>query len=139
MAKRLTEMESHELRGLLVRKREHLRGTIQALQVEEGTGELEDPLHAGSDVEDRADVAADQTAWDLQRMNELALRDVLAEVEHALAKFEDSTYGLCERCGQPIPLARLRIVPEARYDVRHQAEVESGKAAPVRLDSVGSA
>ncbi len=49
----------------------------------------------------------------------------LIEVEHALAKLERGSYGLCERCGRPIPLARLRALPEARYDVEHQAEVDA--------------
>ncbi len=53
------------------------------------------------------------------------LKDQLAEVEHALGKFAQGTYGRRERCGEPIPLARLRAFPDARYDVVHQAEVEA--------------
>jgi RNA polymerase-binding transcription factor DksA len=26
---------------------------------------------------------------------------------------------MCEGCGRPIPVARLRIIPEARFDVEH--------------------
>ena len=37
----------------------------------------------------------------------------LAEVEHALSKFEDETYGLCEKCGQLIDPARLEALPQA--------------------------
>ena len=37
----------------------------------------------------------------------------LAEVEHALHKFEDNTYGLCDVCGQPILPARLEALPQA--------------------------
>jgi len=36
------------------------------------------------------------------------------EVEHALAKFEEGTYGRCENCGQPIAPARLEAKPGAR-------------------------
>jgi DnaK suppressor protein len=43
------------------------------------------------------------------------LRDSLAEVEHALAKLDDGTYGACERCGEPIAPARLEAMPAARY------------------------
>jgi RNA polymerase-binding transcription factor DksA len=39
--------------------------------------------------------------------------DQLAEVEHALSKFEDETYGLCEKCGQLIDPARLEALPQA--------------------------
>lgn len=43
-----------------------------------------------------------------------SLKETLAEVEHALAKFEAGTYGLCENCGQPIAPARLEAKPGAR-------------------------
>ena len=51
-----------------------------------------------------------------------------AEGEHTLAKFDAGTYGICERCGRPIPLARLRVLPEARYDVGYEEEVEASTA-----------
>lgn len=38
----------------------------------------------------------------------------LAEVEAALQRLEGGTYGLCERCGQPIAEARLEARPAAR-------------------------
>lgn len=41
------------------------------------------------------------------------VRDQLAEVEHALDKFDQGTYGLCEICGQPIEPARLEALPHA--------------------------
>ena len=43
------------------------------------------------------------------------LLDTLSEVERALAKFADSTYGRCESCGKPIAPARLEAKPAARY------------------------
>src|SRR5437763_15840423 len=42
------------------------------------------------------------------------LKETLTEVEHALAKFEDGKYGVCESCGQPIAPARLEANPAAR-------------------------
>ena len=44
-----------------------------------------------------------------------SLKETLAEVEHALAKFEAGTYGQCESCGQPIAPARLEAKPGARF------------------------
>lgn len=43
-----------------------------------------------------------------------SLLETLAEVEDALAKLDDGTYGSCESCGQPIPEARLEAMPAAR-------------------------
>ena len=42
------------------------------------------------------------------------LKETLADVEHALIKLDDGTYGACERCGQPIAMARLEAMPAAR-------------------------
>jgi DnaK suppressor protein len=50
-----------------------------------------------------------------------------AEVQvlrHALAKFEDGSYGLCEACGQPIGESRLLARPEARLCIACQTRAE---------------
>jgi DnaK suppressor protein len=44
---------------------------------------------------------------------ERRLADVLAEVEHALKKYETGTYGICDLCGRPIEPARLEALPQA--------------------------
>ncbi|MDQ4096624.1 MAG: TraR/DksA C4-type zinc finger protein [Actinomycetota bacterium] len=48
-----------------------------------------------------------------------SLKESLDDVEHALAKFEAGTYGLCETCGQPIPPPRLEAKPAARFCIEH--------------------
>ena len=54
-------------------------------------------------------------SFELERRLTLEKRiiDQLAGVEHALQKFEDGTYGLCDNCGQPIDPARLEALPQA--------------------------
>jgi DnaK suppressor protein len=50
-----------------------------------------------------------------------------AEVQllrHALAKFEDGSYGLCEMCGQPIGESRLLAKPEAKLCIACQTRAE---------------
>jgi len=44
-------------------------------------------------------------------------RHELDEISDALARLESGTYGLCQRCGRAIALARLRAVPAARHCV----------------------
>ena len=57
----------------------------------------------------------------VDRERDLALsaqaRAAIEDIDHALAKIEAGTYGLCEGCGQPIPRARLKALPQARMCV----------------------
>ena len=50
------------------------------------------------------------------------LGEALAEVEHALAKVADGTYGVCEDCGEPIDPLRLEAKPAARYCINCAAK-----------------
>jgi DnaK suppressor protein len=47
------------------------------------------------------------------------LRDSLEEVERALGKLDEGTYGKCEVCGEVIAAARLEAMPAARYCITH--------------------
>ena len=48
-------------------------------------------------------------------------QQTVAEIDHALAKIDDGTYGICEVSGQPIPKERLRAIPWARERVEFKA------------------
>jgi RNA polymerase-binding transcription factor DksA len=48
----------------------------------------------------------------------------LADVEHALRRLDDGTYGSCEVCGKPIPEERLEAMPATRLCLEHQAQAE---------------
>ncbi len=48
----------------------------------------------------------------------------LVDVEHALRRLDEGTYGLCEACGQPISDDRLEAQPAARFCVEDQAKAE---------------
>src|SRR5579859_3014827 len=121
----LTNEVLAELRAQLETRRDRLTAEIASLRGAEGaTGTpLADPT---ADVRgDLADQSVDLEAWDTQRQQELDLRDQLSEVQRALGKFATGTYGICEQGGEPIPLARLRVIPEARNDAIHQAEIDA--------------
>jgi DnaK suppressor protein len=45
----------------------------------------------------------------------VAERRALAEIEAALARLERGTFGRCERCREPVPVARLTRTPQARF------------------------
>ena len=44
-------------------------------------------------------------------------QEALAEIEHALARLQDGTYGRCEACGAAVPFERLEAIPSARFCV----------------------
>lgn len=48
-----------------------------------------------------------------------SLREVLADVERALTKLDDGTYGACEECGTRIAEPRLEAMPASRYCIDH--------------------
>ena len=48
----------------------------------------------------------------------------LADVEHALQRLDDGTYGTCEACGRPIDEGRLEALPAARFCLDDQATAE---------------
>jgi len=56
----------------------------------------------------------------------------LSDVEHALRRLDDGTYGICEACGQPIADDRLEAMPAARFCMSDQvlAEREARASSP---------
>ncbi|UFS63587.1 TraR/DksA C4-type zinc finger protein [Sulfurimonas sp. HSL-3221] len=70
----------------------------------------------------------DEVSLENESRNETALiqqqRHELDEVNHALSKIKNGTYGVCEASGDKIPLERLQAVPHARYCIEEQREAE---------------
>lgn len=54
-------------------------------------------------------------------------QDLLYEIDEALVRIENQTYGMCEMTGQPIEKERLKVIPQTRYCVAAQSEMERGK------------
>ncbi|HEY3254926.1 MAG TPA: TraR/DksA family transcriptional regulator, partial [Polyangiaceae bacterium] len=81
---------------------------------------LREPPQTG-EPGDLADLATAEIA--VGERTELASQEraLLAEVEHALAKLSDGTYGISEASGEPIRYQRLRALPWARTDVDEQS------------------
>ena len=62
---------------------------------------------------------------------ELALRmgeresQMIADIDQALLRIQEGSYGVCARCEKPIDERRLEALPTARYDAACQAIIES--------------
>ena len=55
----------------------------------------------------------------------------LQEVNRALEKIEEGTYGLSDDTGEPIPKGRLEAIPEALYTVERQERRERERRPPI--------
>jgi len=53
-------------------------------------------------------------------------QDVLFEIDAAIRRLEDGSYGICEISGNPINLERLQALPYVRYTIATQSELEKG-------------
>jgi len=65
---------------------------------------------------DSEDENADEVATFIDTLSlEDNLETSLNNVEAALKKIEKGKYGLCEKCGQPIDIKRLKVLPQAKH------------------------
>ncbi len=73
---------------------------------------------------------ADQGTDDFDRTISLEVTnqeyEVLKQIERALEKIEDETYGVCDLSGDEIPKARLEAIPYATMTVKAQEQLEKG-------------
>ena len=76
----------------------------------------------GSPFGKREEEATESLELEKRLTLEKRIRDQLAEVEHALAKFDKGTYGLCDNCGKPIDPARLEALPQANLCMQCKAK-----------------
>jgi len=55
-------------------------------------------------------------------------QDVLFEIDEAIRRIENGTYGVCEMTEEPINIERLEALPYVRYSIQAQSELERGRA-----------
>jgi DnaK suppressor protein len=102
----MTETSQQLLRDQLQDERNRVREQLARL----GSGDQAD-LDFDENFADSGQVTAER--GEVEALSG-QLTETLQEIEDALAKFADGTYGECESCGQPIQEARLEAMPAAR-------------------------
>src|SRR5437867_11177383 len=102
----MTDLAPADLRAQLERERDDLRRQLAELGFGEG-GKLD----YDANFADSSQVTAERGEAEALANS---LRETLAEVESALEKMDNGTYGQCENCGKPIAAARLEAMPAAR-------------------------
>ena len=117
-----------EMRALLEQERQRITNAIEYLH-QENPGNMEDELGelagrgADNHMGDMASVTFDR---ELDQGLEEGAQQTLAQIDRALAKIEEGTYGICERCGKPIAEERLRARPWATLCIDDQRLADRG-------------
>ena len=82
------------------------------------------------DADDGVKDVADMSLQDVNQEIEYRLSEresqMVADIDQALLRIDEGSYGVCARCGKEIPEARLEAVPTARYDAQCQSLIEAG-------------
>jgi len=82
------------------------------------------PIEASEGPQDFEDVAVDFLETQQEQSILVNQQALLTEVEDALKRIEDGTYGKCVNCGRPIPEKRLEAIPWAARDVKCEEQLE---------------
>jgi DnaK suppressor protein len=109
-------------------KLEHYR-TLLLTELRRHARQVGDEQAAAIDAsDDGAKESADVALRDV--IQELALRlgeqesQMVADIDQALLRMDEGSYGICVRCGKAIDERRLEALPTARYDAACQALIE---------------
>ena len=80
---------------------------------------------------DGVDDSGEMSELNLNRSTALTLAthqsQLIEEIDEALQRIDDGTYGQCSRCGKPLDEERLKAMPTAKYDAECQAAIEAAQ------------
>lgn len=128
----LTPDDTEALRATLERRRHTLRTEVQDVKAERSGA----PSIMRGEVGDEADVGELRSRDAVRSAEELRDTAELRDIDAALRRIENGSYGICSDCGIEIPLERLQVQPsaercidcQARHERLHPSEV---RAAPM--------
>ncbi|MFO1523802.1 MAG: TraR/DksA C4-type zinc finger protein [Kiritimatiellia bacterium] len=127
-SKHFTPKELESFRLLLLNTRDRMVDEISFLVGDNLNRSARD---AAGDLSHYSIHMADQGTDNFDREFALNLasgeQDLLYEIDEALARVQNKTYGMCEMTGLPIEKERLKAIPYARYCIAAQSEIERGK------------
>ncbi len=122
MGSGLKKSEREYFRKLLLEKRREILGDVGSMESEafkSGSNLSNMPIHM-------ADVGTDNFEQEFTLGLIESERQILREIQDALGRVEDGTYGVCVATGKPIGRVRLEAVPWAKYTIEYSRALESG-------------
>ena len=118
----ITNMDKQKLEYFRTLLLEQRRQATEDLRADKSTA-----LEGDDGVED----SGEMSELDLNRSTALNLAtrqtQLIEEIDEALQRIEDGTYGQCVRCGKPLDEERLKAMPTAKYDAECQAAIEAAE------------
>ncbi len=107
----------------LEEKRKELQNDISRLT--EARPTPVDPIEASEGSQDFEEAAVDFNEMQQEQSIMVNQQALLQQVERALKRIEDGTYGKCIQCDKPIPEKRLEALPWAERDVECEEQIEA--------------
>jgi DnaK suppressor protein len=91
----------------------------------------EDQASAIEAIDDSVKDSGDMSVQDVNQETALRMGEresqMVADIDQALLRIDEGTYGVCQKCGKPIDERRLEAVPTARYDAECQTIIETSE------------
>jgi RNA polymerase-binding transcription factor DksA len=115
-------MDQDYFRDLLLRTRDELTSSLEPIRVRLRESQRDSSGEIALADQHPADAASDTEMRELDLATELLFQSRVGQVEDALRRLDDGTYGICAACGKPIPPERLELVPETPYCVEDAAK-----------------
>lgn len=123
--KKLNKKELDHYKQLLLEKMYEILADVGAIEesIFQGGGELSTmPVHL-------ADVGTDNYEQEFSLGLMAEERKTLIEIQQALTRIQNGTFGFCEGLGIPIEKNRLEAIPWTRYSLEYAKLIESGKVS----------
>jgi RNA polymerase-binding protein DksA len=121
----VSALDTAEFRRILEDQRARVVAAIDYLH-QENPGSIEDETSERPLDNHLAETASVTLDREIDYTLEANEEGVLSAIDAALARIEDGSYGLCQRCGQPIAQERLRAIPYATLCIDCKRKDERG-------------
>ena len=123
----MSPIDTDRFRTMLLEERQRVVDAINYLH-EETPGSLEDETEeiVGSSDNHPAETASATLDREIDYTLEENSEHVLTEIDAALARIQEGTYGTCRTCGQPISEERLEAIPYATQCIDCKRREERG-------------
>jgi RNA polymerase-binding transcription factor DksA len=118
MVKKLKKAELKRFEKLLIDERQRVLRELEYENDQISRTQLETSGDLAAYSNHMADQGTETERREITSQIISTRRDTLFEIDHALRKITQSSYGFCERCGKSIAKRRLKLLPQARLCIR---------------------